>query len=66
MFGESLVDIMASQREKHPDLKIPLILKFLAEGIIRLNGCGTEGIFRVPGDSDAGKLYHVPIHSNRA
>lgn len=34
-------------------MKIPIILPFLADGILALGGTKTEGIFRVPGDGDA-------------
>ncbi len=32
---------------------MPIILPFLADGILALGGTKSEGIFRVPGDSDA-------------
>ena len=49
-FGETLVEIM-----KHPELvdesgRYPKILIFLSEAVLKLGGCSTEGIFRVPGD----------------
>eukprot|EP00158_Paraphelidium_tribonemae_P003193 Partr_v1_DN25949_c0_g1_i3_m68372 putative Rho GTPase activating protein 39 len=53
VFGESLADIMIIQQEKEPNLKLPRIMTFLADSILKLNGCQTEGIFRVPGDADA-------------
>lgn len=52
VFGESLGDVMDAQREKYPDRKLPFILTYLANEILRLNGSKTEGIFRVPGDAD--------------
>lgn len=49
-FGETLDEIM-----KHPELvdesgRYPRILIFLSEAVLKLGGCSTEGIFRVPGD----------------
>lgn len=44
---------MASQRQSQPQFRLPRIVPFLAEAILKLNGCQTEGIFRVPGDADA-------------
>jgi len=52
VFGETLQDIMCIQEQKVPDWKIPIIMDFLAKAVLDLNGCHTEGIFRVPGDVD--------------
>lgn len=53
-FGETLEDIMEQQRkDENSDLDIPAIMVFLSDAILKLNGCQTEGIFRVPGDADA-------------
>lgn len=52
LFGETLNDIMKIQESIYPQLKIPRILDFLAKAVLDLNGCHTEGIFRVPGDVD--------------
>ena len=57
VFGETLSEIMRSQhtddvargRAHQP---IPRILPFLTDSILRLHGNRSEGIFRVPGDSD--------------
>jgi len=38
---------MIVQEQKAPHLKIPLIMDFLAKSVLELNGCHTEGIFRV-------------------
>jgi Rho GTPase-activating protein 39 len=59
VFGEALNDIMDSQKSKYPDLKLPRIMTFLSDAILKLNGCATEGIFRVPGDADAGTLLYT-------
>ncbi|KAI9205889.1 MyTH4 domain-containing protein [Polychytrium aggregatum] len=53
LFGETLEEIMREQAKTHPELDLPKILSFLATAILDMNGCGTEGIFRVPGDADA-------------
>ncbi|TPX34507.1 hypothetical protein SmJEL517_g02866 [Synchytrium microbalum] len=53
LFGETLDEIMRTQEEQFPDLPIPRVLPFLADAILSMNGCKTEGIFRVPGDADA-------------
>lgn len=51
-FGESLDATMRLQERNYPNEKIPIILPFLADGILALGGTKCEGIFRVPGDSD--------------
>jgi len=38
---------MLVQEQKVPQLKIPVIMDFLAKAVLDLNGCHTEGIFRV-------------------
>ncbi|KAJ3012765.1 hypothetical protein HKX48_006093 [Thoreauomyces humboldtii] len=53
LFGEPLDDIMKLELEREPHAVVPRILPFLADAIIALKGCSTEGIFRVPGDADA-------------
>ncbi|KAH7912259.1 Rho GTPase activation protein [Hygrophoropsis aurantiaca] len=52
-FGESLDATMRLQERNYPREKIPIILPFLADGILALGGTKSEGIFRVPGDSDS-------------
>ncbi|KAI0321217.1 hypothetical protein OF83DRAFT_1168648 [Amylostereum chailletii] len=51
-FGESLDAIYRLQERNYPHQKIPIILPFLADGILALGGTKSEGIFRVPGDGD--------------
>lgn len=43
---------MELQVSSYPELKVPVILPFLANGILALGGLSSEGIFRVPGDHD--------------
>lgn len=51
-FGESLSSIFQLQQRTYPNAKIPIILPFLADGILALGGMKAEGIFRVPGEND--------------
>ncbi|KAF8705905.1 MyTH4 domain, partial [Rhizoctonia solani] len=51
-FGESLSAIMRLQERTYADSKVPIILPFLADGILALGGTKSEGIFRIPGDAD--------------
>ncbi|KIK68921.1 hypothetical protein GYMLUDRAFT_236804 [Collybiopsis luxurians FD-317 M1] len=52
-FGESLYAIIRLQERNYPEQKVPIILPFLADGILALGGTKSEGIFRVPGDGDS-------------
>lgn len=52
IFGESLDAVMRLQERNYPEEKIPIILPFLADGVLALGGTRCEGIFRVPGDND--------------
>lgn len=52
-FGESLDATMRLQERNYSHEKIPIILPFLADGILALGGMKAEGIFRVAGDSDS-------------
>jgi len=52
MFGATLEEVMAMQRTRFPDRRLPWIQTSLSEEVLRLNGSQTEGIFRVPGDLD--------------
>ncbi|KAG8829254.1 hypothetical protein FRC17_006882, partial [Serendipita sp. 399] len=51
-FGESLFSVMQLQQRTYPNAKIPIILPFLADGILALGGLKAEGIFRVPGENE--------------
>ncbi|KAL5484811.1 hypothetical protein ACEPAI_7453 [Sanghuangporus weigelae] len=52
-FGESLDAIIRLQERTYPHLQVPIILPFLADGILALGGLKSEGIFRIPGDGDS-------------
>ncbi|EGN99612.1 hypothetical protein SERLA73DRAFT_53461 [Serpula lacrymans var. lacrymans S7.3] len=52
-FGESLDATVRLQERNYPHEKVPIILPFLADGILALGGTKAEGIFRVPGDGDS-------------
>ncbi|XP_054151321.1 rho GTPase-activating protein 39, partial [Melozone crissalis] len=52
MFGSSLQEIVAMQRDRYPDRQLPWVQTRLSEEVLALNGDQTEGIFRVPGDID--------------
>jgi len=41
--------VMERQKTKYPDLSVPHVLLSLIDLIKHLNGCKTEGIFRIPG-----------------
>jgi hypothetical protein len=40
-------------RTSYADLKVPIVLPFLADGILALGGMQSEGIFRVQGDAES-------------
>lgn len=46
MFGSSLQDIIAMQKERYPDRQLPWVQTRLSEEVLALNGDQTEGIFR--------------------
>ncbi|KAI0027659.1 Rho GTPase activation protein [Vararia minispora EC-137] len=52
-FGESLDAVFRLQERSYPHLHVPIVLPFLADGILALGGTRAEGLFRVPGDGDA-------------
>jgi hypothetical protein len=55
---------MEVQKDTRPGLDIPYILIFLADSILQLGGCKTEGIFRVPGDADAVTNLRLRLERN--
>ena len=46
MFGSTLEEIMAMQKLRYPERRLPWIQTVLSEEVLRLNGAQTEGIFR--------------------
>ncbi|KAF8482505.1 hypothetical protein DFH94DRAFT_367952 [Russula ochroleuca] len=52
-FGEPLDAVFRLQERTYPTQKVPIVLPFLADGVLALGGTKAEGIFRVPGDADA-------------
>jgi len=46
-------------------MRLPRVLPFLANAVLDLNGCQSEGIFRVPGDSDGVAELRLRIEKNR-
>ncbi|GAB6028891.1 hypothetical protein CHUAL_004690 [Chamberlinius hualienensis] len=52
MFGNTLTEVMAIQKDLYPHRKLPWIQVTLSEEVMKLGGAQTEGIFRVPGDID--------------
>lgn len=46
MFGSSLEEVMALQKERYPDRQLPWVQTRLSEEVLGLNGDQTEGIFR--------------------
>ncbi|PVU95136.1 hypothetical protein BB561_002011 [Smittium simulii] len=52
LFGAPLENLMKFKEMVYTKKKIPLILCMLLEAIKSLNGHVSEGLFRVPGDSD--------------
>ncbi|KAK9767399.1 hypothetical protein K7432_002844 [Basidiobolus ranarum] len=64
-FGESLEYVMQLQAQTYPDLKIPRILLFLAESVLKLDGQKSEGIFRLSGDPEAATSLRLKIEKNQ-
>lgn len=46
MFGSSLEEVMAMQKDRYPDRQLPWVQTRLSEEVLGLNGDQTEGIFR--------------------
>eukprot|EP00045_Choanoeca_perplexa_P008568 m.80513 g.80513 ORF g.80513 m.80513 type:complete len:545 (-) comp14543_c0_seq1:44-1678(-) len=61
VWGCSLEEVMEMQVDDMPDLPIPYVVKVLAEAVLHENGQKTEGIFRVPGDSDLVNVLKVKM-----
>ena len=52
MFGNTLAEVMALQRERFPQRALPWVQTALSQQVLALSGRDTEGIFRVPADVD--------------
>ncbi|GMK54712.1 hypothetical protein CspeluHIS016_0112980 [Cutaneotrichosporon spelunceum] len=63
VYAQTLETIMQRQEGAYPELRIPIILPFLADGILALGGTESEGIFRVPGDNDV--IQHLKSRIDR-
>lgn len=59
------MEIMRQHRLVDSASEVPRIMNFLAQGILKLNGQQTEGIFRVPGDADQVTGLHVRIEKKQ-
>lgn len=46
MFGSTLEEVMAMQRTRYPERRLPWIQTTLSEEVLKLNGAQIEGIFR--------------------
>lgn len=46
MFGDTLEEIVAMQKTKFPERRLPWIQTTLSEEVLKLTGAQTEGIFR--------------------
>ena len=46
MFGNTLEEVMALQKERFPNRRLPWVQTTLSEQVLRLQGASTEGIFR--------------------
>ncbi|XP_071444047.1 rho GTPase-activating protein 39 [Hetaerina americana] len=71
MFGNTLEEVMALQKDRHPNRKLPWVQTTLSDEVLRLQGAQTEGIFRVSADVDEVAAlktridqWEVPEHSS--
>ncbi|KAG8224927.1 hypothetical protein J437_LFUL006286 [Ladona fulva] len=71
MFGNTLEEVMALQKDRYPEHQLPWVQTVLSDEVLRLQGAQTEGIFRVSADVDevAGlktriDQWEVPEHSS--
>jgi len=49
ILGKNVTQLMELQKEQYPRLKVPYVLVFLADSIIRQDGQHSDGIFRLSG-----------------
>ncbi|XP_042215315.1 rho GTPase-activating protein 39-like isoform X11 [Homarus americanus] len=59
MFGGTIEEVMALQRDRYPHRRLPWVQTTLSEEVLRLQGTNTEGIFRVPADFDEVRLQYL-------
>ncbi|XP_047985920.1 rho GTPase-activating protein 39 isoform X2 [Leguminivora glycinivorella] len=52
MFGNTLSEVMALQKERFPNRQLPWVQVALSQQVLALSGRETEGIFRVSADVD--------------
>ncbi|XP_048485006.1 rho GTPase-activating protein 39 [Plutella xylostella] len=52
MFGNTLTEVMALQKDRFPNRQLPWVQVALSQQVLALNGRETEGIFRVSADMD--------------
>lgn len=52
MFGNTLSEVMALQKDRFPNRQLPWVQVALSQQILALSGRETEGIFRVSADVD--------------
>lgn len=52
MFGATLAEVMALQRDRYPQRELPWVQTTLARQVLLRGGTTTEGIFRVSADAD--------------
>ncbi|KAI8428535.1 LOW QUALITY PROTEIN: hypothetical protein MSG28_007304 [Choristoneura fumiferana] len=52
MFGNTLSEVMALQKDRFPNRQLPWVQVALSQQVLALNGRDTEGIFRVSADVD--------------
>lgn len=65
VFGSSLEEVMESQHERLPTMKVPQVIKVLAQAILDNNGPQTEGLFRVPGDIDSVNMLKLALNQSQ-
>ncbi|KAI8899150.1 Rho GTPase activation protein [Globomyces pollinis-pini] len=63
VFGDTLERIMERQA-KDTDQDLPVVLTFLVDNIVKLEGHRSEGIFRVPGDAEGVSDLRCRIEKN--
>ncbi|XP_028163539.1 rho GTPase-activating protein 39 isoform X4 [Ostrinia furnacalis] len=63
MFGNTLSEVMALQKERFPNRQLPWVQVALSQQVLALNGRETEGIFRVSADVDEVNALKAKIDS---